>query len=120
MERPSRKEIYNKIKKAKEAVLTEAIIVIDSEVIAEDAIELGYQAKNLTKVLSDILEEIGPNHYAGSRPPMKSYKSDILDLELFAFRWMSKLFGCESYLKFCIKQDFLYLVSLHQDRQREG
>jgi hypothetical protein len=116
MERPSGKEIYNKIRKAKEAVLEDSIVVVDPVVIAEDAIELGYQAKDLTKVLSDILEEIAPNHYAGSRPPKKSYKSDILNLELFAFRWVSKFFGCESYLKFCIKQDSIYLVSLHQHR----
>lgn len=69
MDRPSKREIYNKIQKSKEAVSKEAIVVVDPEVIAEDAIELGYQVKNLIKVLSNILEEIGLNHYVGDRPP---------------------------------------------------
>ncbi|MBW1893996.1 MAG: hypothetical protein JRI91_09910 [Deltaproteobacteria bacterium] len=120
MERPSGKELYNKIKQAKEAVSNNLIHIIDPAVVAADAIELGYQAVNLKNVLSDILEEIGPNHYAGYRPPQKSYKSEILGLELFAFRWVSKRFGCESYMKFSIMQGRMYLVSLHPHRVKKG
>ena len=72
MGRPSGKEIYNRIKQAKKAVLKDLIIVVNPGIIAEDAIDLGYQVKDLRKVLSGILEEIGPNHYAGYRPPQKA------------------------------------------------
>jgi hypothetical protein len=40
--------------------------------------------------------------------------------ELFAFRWVSKRFGCNAYLKFALKEDNFYLVSLHQHRQKKG
>ncbi len=120
MERPSGKELYNKIKLAKAAVSNDQIQIINSSVIAADAIELGYQVKNLKKILLDILKEIGPNHYVGSRPPQKSYESKIRGKDLFAFKWLSKRFGCETYLKFSIKKGPFYLVSLHQNRERTG
>lgn len=120
MERPSGKELFNKINQAKEAILNDAIRIIDPEVIAADAIELGYQVIQLQEVLKFILEEIGPPNYAGSHPPQQSYKSEIRGLELFAFRWISKYFGCETYLKFCLERDRIYLVSLHPHREERG
>ena len=98
----------------------DAIRIIDPVVIAADAIELGYQASQLQDVLKFILEEIGPQNYAGYHPPQKSYKSEIRGLELFAFRWISKYFGCEAYLKFCLEQDCINLVSLHPHRREKG
>jgi len=117
MKRPSNKELYGKIRQAKCAIEKKQIFPIDSDVIAADAIELGYEVSKLNRVLSKILKEITPRDYAGTRPPQKSYKNEIHGLELFAFRWMSKTFGCESYLKFSLKQESIYLVSLHQDRK---
>ncbi len=120
MERPSFKELYGKIEQAKGAIEKKQIFTIDPEVIAVDAIELGYEVSKLNKILSIILKEIDPKDYIGNRPPQKSYENEIKGFELFAFRWMSKIFGCESYLKFSIKQDSVYLVSLHQDRSNKG
>lgn len=120
MERPSWKEISNKIKQAKKLASVNAIIIIEPVVIAADAIELGYQITDLQKVLLTVLEEITPKEYAGYRPPQKSYKPEILELELFAFRWKSKFFGCETYFKCCLKETNFYLVSLHQHRDGKG
>ncbi|OPL09429.1 MAG: hypothetical protein AVO38_10905 [delta proteobacterium ML8_D] len=120
MERPSFKELYGKIEQAKDAIEKNQIFTIDLEVIAADAIELGYEVSEVNKILSIILKEIDPKNYVGNRPPQKSYKKEIKGFELFAFRWISKTFGCESYLKFSIKQDSFYLVSLHQDRSNKG
>jgi hypothetical protein len=121
MERPSFKELYGKIEKAKSSIEEDLLFLINSDVIAADAIELGYELSKLNRVISRILKEITPNDYAGTRPPQKSYENEISGVELFAFRWIIKTFGCESYLKFSIKQVSVYLVSLHQDRSnKEG
>lgn len=120
MDRPSFKELYGKIEQAKGIIEKNLIFIIYPEVIAADAIELGYEVSKLNKILSKILEEIAPKDYAGTRPPQKSYENEIKGFELFAFRWVSKTFGCESYFKFSVKQDSIYLVSLHQDRSNKG
>lgn len=116
MERPSVKELFGKIKQAKSSIEKNQIFLINSHVIAADAIELGYEISKLNRVLLRILEEIHPNNYVGTRPPQEAYETEISGVELFAFRWISRTFGCESYLKFSIKRGSLYLVSLHQDR----
>ena len=118
MLRPSNREIFNKIKRGKEIVIQGNILLVDQDVIAEDAIELGYQVGNLKNMLSQLLDEIKVEHYVGARPPRKSYKPIIKDCELFEFKWACRIFGCDTYLKFCIKGEAFYLVSLHEDRPK--
>ena len=120
MRRPSYKEINNKIKQAKEAVLKNRISIINPESIAADALELGYLVKDMTNILSELLDEITPKEYVGQYPPQRSYETKILESELFAFKWESKLLGCKIYLKFAFKGDQMWLVSLHQDREGKG
>ena len=120
MDRPSKKELFNKIEQAQTAANNNKVLIIDSAVIASDAIELGYQIKEIVKVLLIVLNEIIPQNYVGYHPPQRSYKPEISELELFAFCWLSKSFGCHTYLKFCLKKEYMYLVSLHQHRQVEG
>ena len=76
--------------------------------------ELG--PEELAERLPEILSEIRPKAYQGHRPPAKSYERSILDAELFAFRWSSKVFGCQMYLKFAIEGGYLWIVSLHRHR----
>ena len=121
MVRPSNKELTGKIRQAKEALLEGRIALVEPDVIVTDALELGYLIENMVNILSDILNEVTPGDYAGTRPPQRSYEDNIRDCELFAFRWQSKLFGCETYLKFTLKDDTLWVVSLHEHRiDREG
>jgi hypothetical protein len=115
---PSKKEICNKIKRGKEIVTQGKILLVDSDVIAEDAIELGYQVTNLQNILSQLLDEIRIEHYVGACPPRKSYKPIIKDCELFEFKWTCRIFGCDTYLKYCLKGEVFYLVSLHMDRPK--
>lgn len=83
-----------------------------------DALELGYLIESeLHNVLMTILDETSPAHYAGGRPPQRSYEQKIKDLELFAFEVESKRFQCRIYLKFALAGNVLWLVSLHQSRQ---
>lgn len=120
MDRPSYKEIYRRLKKAKEAVSKNRISFINPINIAADALELGFRIEEIAEALSDLLEEITPNDYVGQFPPQRSYEDDILQLELFPFQWLSRRLGCRVYLKFATKEDRLWLVSLHQTRKKAG
>lgn len=63
---------------ARNAVRHGNIFIIDQDVIAEDAIELGYDiGAKLQLVLAELLDETTVRQYAGSRPPQKSYKQEI-------------------------------------------
>lgn len=105
---------------ARAAVQHENIYLIDQDVIAEDAIELDYDiGDELQQVLAELLDETAVHHYAGSRPPQKSYKQDIEGLELFAFVVESRRFASRVYFKFALIEESLWLVSLHQDRPME-
>ncbi|MBN2568255.1 MAG: hypothetical protein JXB42_02370 [Deltaproteobacteria bacterium] len=119
MKRPSYKELYNKIAKAKEAISKERIYLLDQDVIIIHALELGYEVKEIDTVLLEHLEDITPQHYVGSYPPQKSYEEGILNHDLFAFKVVSKRFGCDVYIKYVLKDENVWLVSFHQDRKKE-
>jgi hypothetical protein len=119
MDRPSYKEINRKIKQAKEAVSENQFSILNPVIIAADALELGVDLHNISYILIDLLEEITPSHYAGQYPPQRSYEHDIESYELLAFRWLSKTLGCRVYLKFTIKGNRMWLVSLHEDRKED-
>ena len=117
MERPSNKELFGKLRDAKTSVRNESVFLIDQDVIAEDAIELGYDiGDELFEVLEELLEGTSLIHYAGSRPPQRSYKKEIEGLELFSFVVESSRFKCRVFFKFALKEGSLWLVSLHKDR----
>ena len=120
MDRPSYKEINRKIKQAKEAVSENRISVLNPVSVAADTLELGINLRNISDILNDLLGEIKPNDYVGQYPPQRSYEDEIKDCELLAFRWLNKKLGCRVYLKFTIKENRLWLVSLHEDRKEIG
>lgn len=118
MKRPSDREIFKRIKEAREAVADERIGILNKEAVASDALELGYLVKQeLESVLSELLDLISPGHYVGTRPPQRSYERTIKDLELFAFEVISLRFKGPIYFKFAISSGVLWLVSLHKSRQ---
>lgn len=120
MQRPSNKELYGKLRDAKAEVRNGNVLLIDPDVIAEDAIELGYDiGSELLEVLGELLEETSVTHYAGLRPPQRSYKREIECLELFPFMVKSSRFTCMLYVKFALSGGSLWLVSLHQDRRKK-
>jgi hypothetical protein len=117
MNRPSHKEISRKLTLAKGAVLENRISILNPVSVATDTLELGLNLRNISNILSDLLEEIEPDDYAGQYPPQRSYEDEIKDCELLAFRWLSKKLGCRVYFKFTLKETRLWLVSLHEDRK---
>jgi hypothetical protein len=109
--------LFGKLRDAKAAVSNGDVLLIDPDVIAEDAIELGYDiGSELLDVLTELLEETSLNHYAGFHPPQRSYKREIEGLELFPFVVESPRFKCGVYFKFALSRGSLWLVSLHEDR----
>lgn len=116
MGRPSYKELTRKIRQAKEAAANGSIFPLEPLSLACDAIELGYLIEDLGSVVIDLLDELNPGIYAGSRPPKKSYEAAIKGLELWEFIWPSRRFGCDLYFKFTIRQGVLWIVSLHENR----
>jgi hypothetical protein len=120
MTRPSPKELYRKILEARQAAAKKLVNAVKPDVIACDAIELDYSiGTEMFEVLSELLDEISPKHYVGKKPPEKSYEQEISGLDLFAFKIRSNRFKCRIYLKFTIFNGELWLVSLHQDRDKK-
>jgi len=117
MNRPSHKELFNKIREAVSAIADGRIAILNQAAVAADAIELGYVIDlELTEVLMELLDEVTPRHYAGTRPPQRSYEVDIQGIDIFPFLLESRRFNCRIYLKFALKDSFFWLVSLHQSK----
>lgn len=93
------------------------MLLLEQDTIAQDAIDLEYDIGNeLFDVLSELLDETSPTHYAGTRPPQRSYERKIEGLELFAFSVESSRFKSQIYYKFALAEKALWLVSLHHDK----
>lgn len=119
IKRPSPKEIYDRLRQARAIIDDGPIYLVEDEPIIADALDLGYDIAEISGGLKRLFNEISQKDYAGTKPPQKSYKGPILDCELYAFSWESGYFGCRLYLKFALKGDAIWLVSLHEDRSRK-
>ena len=117
-DRPSYRELDRKLKQGIDAASSKRIRLLEPDSILADLLDLDYLAEDLSKNLAAIFREIKPIHYEGRRPPQKSYEQGILGSELFAFRWVSRVFGCDMYFKFAVREGGLWIVSLHRDRGR--
>lgn len=112
--RPSYREIDRKLKAAASAVKSGNVFLIKQEIIASDALELGYLIdEELHGILSELIEVACPDDYRGTKPPQRSYEKEIKGLDLFAFQVKSVILYREVYYKFAIRDDCFYLVSLH-------
>jgi hypothetical protein len=71
----------------------------------------------LWELILGLLEEIVPDDYVGAHPPMRSYEKTIEGKELLAFSWWSKRLEKKMYIKFALKDNKFYYVSLHEDKK---
>jgi hypothetical protein len=117
-DRPSYRELDRKLKQANQAASANRIMLLEPDIILADLLDLDYLLEGLARDLPALLEEIRPGDYRGQTPPKESYEKAILGSELFAFRWASKIFGCRMYLKFAVKEENLWMVSLHRDKSK--
>lgn len=114
MRRPSHKELNGKLQIALEAVRDNRILLVEPGALVADAVELGYSIRHeLQLVLLDLLNNTGPDHYAGLHPPEKSYEKRIQYLDLWAFSVYCQRFELRIYYKFSLHNKYFYLVSLH-------
>jgi hypothetical protein len=118
--RPTPKELTGKFRQAVKAVSDGRICILDPEILARDAFELGYRISDLSDILTDLLSAVLPEDYIGHQPPEKSYEDKIKGIELFAFKACSEILGCNVYLKFGLKGEFIWVVSLHEFENKGG
>ena len=120
-QRPSAKELFQKVNSALAAVragryqfpLTKYLVDdLDSLEVADEEALIELVIRLLEEILS-----LGPqNCYAGGRPPQRSYEPEIREKELWAFAWPSHLLKRRMYLKFVLKKDVYLHVDCHEDR----
>lgn len=117
--RPSDRELFKRLNEAKVALTNAPGFFANPAKAVGELYELGImETQEVWHLIKELLEEIVPQDYEGARPPQKSYEKLIMGQELLAFSWLSSKFGKEMYLKFVIKNERFYYVSLHPSRSK--
>lgn len=118
--RPSDHELTKRLNEAKEFLKNRCgVFATPSKVVGElNDLDIG-DTNNVWQLIRELLEEISPKDYRGARPPQKSYEKAIAGSELFAFSWWSPKCAKQMYIKFVLKNERYYYVSLHQSRSTE-
>lgn len=118
--RPSDRELVNALNKAQECLKNRyGLFANPTKVRSElDALDID-DTNDIWKLISELLKEILPKDYKGTRPPQKSYEKAVADCELMAFSWWSFKLGKQMYIKFVLKNAQYYYISLHQCRSIE-
>jgi hypothetical protein len=118
--RPSDRELSKRLDEAKEFLRNRCgVFATPSKAVGElNDLDIG-DTNDVWRLISELLEEISPKDYKGSRPPQKSYEKVIEGSELFAFSWWSTKCAKQMYIKFVLKNERYYYVSLHQSRSTE-
>lgn len=118
--RPSDQELSKRLNEAKEFLRNrQGLFANPSKAVGElNDLDIG-DTNDVWLLIKELLEEISPKNYKGSRPPQKSYEKAIAGSELFAFSWWSPKYAQQMYIKFVLKNERYYYVSLHESRSAE-
>jgi hypothetical protein len=117
--RPSDGEIDKKLKAAKEALKTCGGLFANINKAVGELYALDIESPHqIWALIMELLEEISPKDYAGTRPPQKSYEKPLTGKELFAFCWNSKKLGQKMYIKFVLTNNKYYYISLHKSKDK--
>jgi hypothetical protein len=117
--RPSNRELIKRINEAKEYITNQQRSFANLAKAVGELNDLGINERELWVLIKELLEEISFKDYTGTKPPQKSYEKTIAGCELFAFSWWSLKLGKQMYIKFVIKNEQYYYVSLHQSRLKQ-
>jgi hypothetical protein len=116
-QRPSTNEIIHKLKEAVEALQAKRVRFANpAKVVGELAVLDINESSEVWDLIPDLLKEIKSEDYDGGHPPQPSSEKTIKGKDLWAFAWESKKLGMRMYLKFALKDDFFYYVSLHESK----
>lgn len=115
--RPSDRELIKRISEAKKFLKDrQGLFANLSKAVGElNNLNIG-DANEIWSLIRELLQEISPKDYRGVRPPQKSYEKVIEGHELLAFSWWSSKLAKEMYIKFVLKNERYYYVSLHPSR----
>jgi hypothetical protein len=117
-DRPSDGELDRKLKGAKAALKAYTGLFANINKAVGELNVLDVESPNqIWELIVELLEEVSPKDYAGTRPPQKSYEKTIEGVELFAFCWDSKKLGQKMYIKFALKDSRYYYLSLHRSKE---
>lgn len=118
--RPSDRELNKRLDEAKEYLKNRCgLFAEQSKVVGElNELDIG-DSNDLWQLIRELLEEVSPRNYKGSRPPQKSYEKAIAGSELFAFSWWSAKCAKQMYIKFVLKNERYHYVSLYESRSAE-
>jgi hypothetical protein len=111
------KELTSKILEASKSLLkNEGLFADPGAVVGElNRLKIGCSSDVWSLILK-LLKEISPTDYTGCKPPLKSYLKRIQGRDLLAFSWFSETLNKKMYLKFALKNDRFYYVSLHEEK----
>jgi hypothetical protein len=85
-DRPSNRELDLKLKAAKTALRAHPGLFANINKAVGELSALDVESPNqVWKLIVELLEELSPKDYAGTRPPQKSYEKTVEGKELFAF-----------------------------------
>ncbi len=117
LNRPSYREINNRLLEAKVALQNRKVFFASSDKVTDELLRLNIQeTSEIWTLLLQLFDEIVVDDYVGGNPPEQSYETKIKNLELWAFAWSSVLLRKEMYVKFAIKNGTFYYVSLHKSK----
>lgn len=103
--RPSDRELTKRLYEAKEFLKNRCgFFANPSKAMGElNDLECG-DANDMWQLIRELLEEMSPKDYKGTRPPQKSYEKTIAGLELLAFSWWSPKYSKQMYIKFVFEK----------------
>jgi hypothetical protein len=85
--------------------------------IVGELYELGVsEGSELWDLIMELLKEIKSKDYDGGHPPQASNEKAIRGKDLWAFAWDSIILTKRMYLKFALKDNIFYYVSLHESK----
>jgi len=118
MNRPTSRELFNKLNLAKEHILNDRWKPVNIPVFRADCRELAlFISSERQNALEKVLEEFKPEDYIGTHPPKRAYAEEVRNMELFEFCGWSESLQRDIYLKFAINQHELFIVSFHRKRR---
>lgn len=113
--RPSDRELIKRLNEAKKVLNIQPGLFANPSKVVNELCDLDIvDTREVWLLIRELLEEILPKDYRGTRPPQKSYEKAITGFELLAFSWWSPKLAKQMYIKFVLKNERYYYVSLHQ------
>jgi hypothetical protein len=117
----SGEEVARQLRRARQYFANSGFAVGSPSHISDDFSQLLLIShEEQTEALRKVLDEISPDHYNGPHPPDHiSREPKCKGERMLQFTWPSACFGGKRmYVKFCLKDNRLYLVRIHKDFKR--